>query len=85
MQKDYFLRSCLANLAKVNNNPVTRAQDRDYYRGLLVGIVSALMDNYKTNNFEKAVKRVAANLPDDCIPLDSILPECWKNEFSKNL
>lgn len=80
-----FLRDCLANLSERNNTPDMIVQNKEYYRGLLVGVVSALMMNYQTDNFHKACTKVIENLPKDCIPLDDILPECWQDEFTKFL
>ena len=80
-----FMRDCLANLASTNNNSDRIEKNRDYYRGLIVGMVSLGMDRYKTNQFEKSVKLICDNLPWDCIPLGKILPECWQEEFKKHM
>ena len=85
MKKDYFLRSAMGNFSNTNNTADLLEQHQDYYRGIVNGLISVLMDNYQVNQFEKAVKRLCENLPSDHIAMVDIIPECWQDEFSNHV
>ena len=76
------IKDCLHNLSMGENKDITPEQVK-YYKGLIVGIVSALMgDNSDVaGSWGRAAKVVIDNLPDDCIPLQSILPDTWYEGF----
>lgn len=75
-----YIRSCLHNLslAENNNASVTDIQTA-YYKGLIVGIVSALIDYGLT--FEQSIELVKVNLPGDSLPVNKIL-ESWFEKHS---
>lgn len=72
-----YIRSCLHNLslAENNNASVTDIQTA-YYKGLIVGIVSALID--RGFSFERALKVIEFNLPEKHLSLHDILSD-WFN------
>lgn len=71
-----MIKNCLHNLSiHENNNKMVTESQRFYYRGLIIGIVSALMESGKS--FQSALKTVKDNLPDDCISLDNVIPD-WQ-------
>lgn len=67
-----YIRSCLHNLslAENNNASVTDVQTA-YYKGLIVGIVSALIDRGLT--FDESIKIVKSSLPGDSLPVNKIM------------
>ena len=79
------LKDCLGNLRiSENNNKAMTACQRQYYQGLIVGMVSGLMQTGMT--FYKALYTVVYNLPDDCITLDdTILPPTWLLDLNQIL
>ena len=70
---DMSLLNCLYNLA-----PNTGA-NLDYQRGIIVGMVSALMASGKT--WRSALAVVKRNLPTDYSVL--AFPESWRDDLSK--
>ena len=69
-----MIKSALHNLSMhENNNRMVTESQRFYYRGLIIGIVSCLMESGKS--FEKSLSIVKDNLPEDCLPLDNIIPD----------
>lgn len=69
-----MIKSCLHNLSMhENNNKMVTESQRFYYRGLIIGIVSSLMESGK--DFKTSLSVVKKNLPDDCLPLDNIIPD----------
>ena len=82
MNKYYHLKCMLHNLSESeNNNEFLSYYQRNYYKGLIVGAVSALMN--QNTSFDKACGILLVNLPDDCISLDEILPVNWDENFIK--
>jgi hypothetical protein len=76
-----MIKNALHNLSESENNNQSMTEgQRQYYKGLVIGIVSALMESGKT--FGRSLAIVRANLPDDSISLDDLVPD-WNIEADK--
>ena len=72
------IKQALYNLSLSENNNENEP-NIDYYRGLIVGIVSSLMDdNY---SFSEACIIVRDYLPENHIPIDDIIPD-WDDSIA---
>ena len=63
-----------------NNNANITQEQREYYKGLLVGCMAGLRRFYTWNS---AIELMCASLPYDCVNLSGILPPSWKDDFSQ--
>jgi len=73
------IKDCLHNLSLSENNNKNITKDQiNYYRGLIVGIVSTLAQDCV--NFDLAYFIMCQNLPKDCIDLNLVLPDSWKDK-----
>lgn len=69
-----YIKSGLHNLSlSENNNKNATPEQKKYYKGLIVGMVGCLMS--VGINFLDALPIIKENLPDDCMPLDDVIPD----------
>lgn len=65
------VKDCLHNLSKRENGNIQISPDKyEYYRGLIVGLLSGLNQRM---SYTSACKLIRENLPDDCVELDKIV------------
>lgn len=68
-----YIKTALFNLSIYeNDNKRVTVEQKKYYRGLIVGIVSALMDQMP---FLEALQVVKNNLPEETVNLHDVLPD----------
>lgn len=71
-----YLHEVLHNLSlSENDNQNMTLEQARYYRGLIVGAVSALLGTGKS--WEQAMSLIKANLPDNPVDLEKITPNTW--------
>lgn len=76
-----ILRDCLNNLSlSENENHNMTDLQREYYKGLLVGITSSLME-LKNLPFDVALIECLNYLPNGHILLSQVLPKSWLSLF----
>lgn len=65
------IKDCLYNLSLSENlNTSLTYQNRTYYTGLIIGIITAL--RFSGFDYLATIKIIADSLPDDCIPLEDL-------------
>jgi len=66
------VKDCLHNLSLSENNNIVLSEDkRQYYKGLIVGLLSGLNQRM---NYDTSCKMIRENLPEDCIDLSEVVP-----------